>query len=392
MDDPVVPRVINALVPERAARRLTRRRFLEACATPAVLGIGLGACGPARPSAGEAEAEGEGALSVYTWAEYVDPANANMFGRSHGVTVRLDAYDSDEAMMAKLELAGRGAGYDLIAPSTRFLPQLVRLGLIRKLDRTLIPSFDNQDPAIVALKNQPGGDPGGEYTVVKDWGSTGFVYDRRMVHGDPTDWRDFMRTAASPGVSGLVSLLSSPSDVTGIVFWRDGIDWRTTDPAHLDHAERVLLDELAPHVKAFDGFPGVSLLAGEYALSQAWNGDARHAVIEDPDRYRWVLGAPAAELWIDAWAILTAAPNVAAAHAFIEFMLQPEVSAREVQFHGYNTGVTGVEAFLPADMPARHAVFFTAEEVARLVPGAVNEAQDRLVEIFNRLKVAAGRA
>ncbi len=384
------PVQINALVPANLVRRLNRRRFLESCAAPAALGLGAIACsGPrTQDAAGQL---GNGTLSLYTWAEYVDPRNAAQFGDAGGVAVRLDVYESDEAMMAKLEFAGAGAGYDLIAPSTRFLPQLVRLGLIQKIDRSRIPNFDNQAPGILALKNEAGGDPGGEYSVLKDWGSTGFVYDARVIREELHDWADFMRVAARDGVSGLVSVLSSPADVLGLVFWRDGIDWRTTDPDHLDHAERVLLAELAPHLKAFDGFPAVSMLAGEYVLSQAWNGDARHAVIEDPERYRWVLGAPAAELWIDSWALLTAAPNPDVAYSWLDFILRPEISAREIEFHGYNTGVVGVEEYLPPDLPARDLVFFTEEEMSRLVPGAVNEAQDRIVEINNRLKVAGGR-
>jgi spermidine/putrescine transport system substrate-binding protein len=105
-----------------------------------------------------------------------------------------------------------------------------------------------------------------------------------------------------------------------------------------------------------------------------------------------VLAEPTAELWVDAWTILEAAPHPEAAHAWIDFMLRPDVAATELQFHGYNTGVVGMEAHLPDGLPARDVIFFSPEQIARLVPGAVNEAQDRIVEIYNTVKVAAGRA
>ena len=174
------------------------------------------------------------------------------------------------------------------------------------------------------------------------------------------------------------------------MFWRDGIDWNTTDPADLDHAEEVLLTELAPHIKAFDSYPAVSLVAGEYVLSQAWNGDARVAVIEDPERYKWGLGAPKTELWVDTWAILKSAANVDAAYAWINNILDPAVAAKETEWHGYDTAVIGAQDFLPADLAAPEIIFFTEEEKSRLVAGEVNEAQDRIVEIYNNLQAAAG--
>jgi spermidine/putrescine transport system substrate-binding protein len=111
--------------------------------------------------------------------------------------------------------------------------------------------------------------------------------------------------------------------------------------------------------------------------------------VEDPDRYRWVLGAPATELWIDHWCVLSTARSPEAAHAWINFMLDPEVSAREVAYHGYNTGVRGTEELLPEDVEAREMIYFTPEEQQRMVPGEVNSAQERLVSIYQRVKARA---
>jgi spermidine/putrescine transport system substrate-binding protein len=105
-----------------------------------------------------------------------------------------------------------------------------------------------------------------------------------------------------------------------------------------------------------------------------------------------VLGAPKTNLWVAVFAVLAGAPHPEAAHAFIDYMLQPDVSAREVVFTGNATGVKGVEAALPADLPARDVIFFTEAERARLVPEVVNEAQPRLVDIYNKVRLAAGRS
>ena len=389
---------IRLLAPRATANhlryQLTRRGFIRV-GSAAAGGLLLAACGDGGGSGGTettavatTAAEVGGDLSIYTWAEYQNPDNTEAFAAANGVNVIIDIYESNEAAIAKLELAGASAGYDIVVPTSGFIKLMVAKDLLLELDMARLPNSANIDPAIAALQNADG--IAGKYSVVKDWGSTGWVYDASVITEPLATWGDFLTVAAQSGVSGLVSILGAPGDVTGIVFWRDGIDWNTTDPADLDHAEEVLLAELAPHIKAFDSYPALSLVAGEYVLSQAWNGDARVAVIEDPERYKWGLGAPKTELWVDTWAILKSAANVDAAYAWINNILDPAVAAKETEWHGYDTAVMGAQDFLPADLPAPEIIFFTEEEKSRLVAGEVNEAQDRIVEIYNNLQAAAG--
>lgn len=375
---------LKILVPRAA---LTRRRFLGVSAGALAGFTLLGACGTDDDTEGSASGSGGGGgggsrkLHLYTWAEYSDPANLEAFG-----DVTVDAFDSNEQAIAKLELAKGSSGYDIVVPTGSFVPQMVSKGLLQELDRSKIPNFENLEDAYL----DQSWDPGNRYTVLKNIGTTGYVYDTSVITDELEGWAGFFEAAARPEVSGKVSALGAPGDVTGMWFWREGIDWNTTDPAQLDAAEQALLEELVPHLKAFDSYPSTGMLEGSYVLSQAWNGDARIAVVEDPERYRWVLGGPKTEIWADTWAIAAGAKNVDAAHAFIDYMLDPEVSAKELEYHGYPTGVQGVEELLPDDLPGRELIFLSAEEQERLVPGEVNEAQDRVVEIFNNLEAAAG--
>ena len=207
-----------------------------------------------------------------------------------------------------------------------------------------------------------------------------------------TTWNDFLAVAEGEA-SGKTSVLDTPGNLTGIWFWANGIDWTTTETADLDACEDYIVNTLAPHIKAYDSYPGIALTEGKYALSHAWNGDARQGLLstDDPDRYVWGLGAPVTELWMDNWCIVKDAPDPNAAHAWINFICDPEVSLKDLAYHGYNTGIIGVqEAAEAAGLEFLDMVFFSDEDVATMDAGAVNEAQQRLVDIWNKAKAASG--
>ena len=152
-----------------------------------------------------------------------------------------------------------------------------------------------------------------------------------------------------------------------------------------------IVNTLASHLKAFDSYPGINLTSGNYILSNIWNGGAPGLqAVDDPDKYTWALGAPTTELWMDNYVIVKDAPNPDSAYAFIDFMLDPANSVIDLEFHGYNTALKDIESLLPAVLPFKDLIFFTPEQVETMDAGAINEAQDRLVDIYNKAKAKAG--
>jgi spermidine/putrescine transport system substrate-binding protein len=268
---------------------------------------------------------------------------------------------------------------------------MVSKGLLETLDLSLVTSFKNLDPAYT---NQPW-DPGNAHSVCKDWGSTGYIWDTKVVKDDIVTWADFIK-AAQTTASGKTSLLDTPVDIAGVYFWANGIDWTTEKTADLDALEQFLVNELASHIKAFDSYPGINLTQGNYALSQVWNGDARQGLLKiidaqgDPTQYKWALGAPKTELWMDNWCILKGAKNLDAAYNFLNFILTPENSVKDLAFHGYNTGLKGIKELVPPDLKYPEMIFFDATQVATFQAGAVNSAQQRLADIYDKVKAKAG--
>jgi spermidine/putrescine transport system substrate-binding protein len=385
---------VRVLASRATAERITRRHFLAGSAVAMFSSsVLLAACGeenPAPSGGGSPSAGGEveDRLNFFHWAEYDDPEVFKDFEKKFGVTTKIDIYASNEEAIAKLTAASGTTGYDHVIPTGVYIPQMVELDLLQEINLDLIPNFENVDEI---YRDQPW-DPGNKYSVCKDWGSTGWIYDTTKVSSTLETWDDFISVAQGEA-SGQTSVLDTPGNLAGIYFWANGINWATTDPAELDACEEFTVNELAPHIKAYDSYPGIALTEGKYALSHAWNGDARQGLLstDEPDRYVWGLGKPVTELWMDNWCIVKDAPDPNAAHAWINFICDPEVSLKDLAYHGYNTGIVGVqEEAEAAGLEFLDMIFFSDEEVATMDPGAVNEAQQRLVDIYNTAKAASG--
>lgn len=379
---------------QRLAGAMNRRQLLAAVGGSAALAAFLAACGDDSSSGSEGSSGGtsgggggggENSFKLFTWAEYDDPDLLASFG-----DIEITIFNSNEEAIQKLVAAGGNNGFDMICPTGVYIPQLAGEGLLEELDLARITNFKNLD---VAYTNQTW-DPGNKYSVCKNWGSTGWIYDKTVVTREIKTWADFIDVAMNEA-SGKTSILDTAPNLCGMYFWANGMDWNTTDETELGECEKFLVDEFASHIKAFDSYPGINLTQGNYALSMVWNGDARQGLLSveeaggNPDDYVWGLGAPETELWMDNWCILKGAANVDAAYNFINFILDPANSATDIQFHGYNTGIQAAKDALPADTAYIEMIYFTEDEVSRMKSGSLDN-QQAVVDIYNNVKAAAG--
>jgi spermidine/putrescine transport system substrate-binding protein len=370
---------LKILASREAAQRITRRHFLAGSAVAVFSGsVLLAACGGGDKNA----------LNIYNWAEYDDPAIFTRFTDEVGPATTVSIYDSNEQAVAKLESAEGTSGYDIVVPSDVYVGQLIELDLLEKMDKSKIPNFKNLEDQ---YKAQPF-DPGNDYSVCKDWGSTGWIVDTSIVKDPINSWKDF-QNAAMGVASGNVSVLDTPGYVAAIYAWGENLSWVTEDEAELDATEDFIVNKFAPHIKAFDSYPGINLAQGNYALSQIWNGDARGGLlsVDDPERYQWSIGKPVADLWMDNWCIVKGGPNVDAAHQWINFILDPDVSFQDMEYHGYHPGITGIQARAEeAGLEHLDIIFFDDETVSGLQDNALNTGQARRVAIWEAAHAAAG--
>lgn len=384
---------VRLLAPSSVVEEVSRRAFLAgAGATVVGSSVFLTACGGDEDTSGSTGSSAEGPLEdqvfMYTWGEYDSPKVLKSFTKEFGPTMQLDSYNSNEQMISKLIAAKGTGGFDLVVPTGIFIPQMVENELLEPLDLSRLPNFKNVDEAYL---NQPW-DPENKYSVPKAWGTTGYAYDSSKISVEMSSWQDFMDVATGEA-SGQVSVLDDPGELCGIYFWANNINWNTTDEADLDACEDFMVNQLASHVKRFDSYPGGGGIAeGSYWLSHAWNGDARQGIIDSGSSdWKWVFPSPNSEIWMDNWSIPVGVKNPNAAYAWINYVLDTEVSLEELTYIGYHTAVKGIEPMAKeAGLERLDMVFFTEEQIATMQPGELNDAQQKRVDIMNKTKAAAG--
>lgn len=254
-------------------------------------------------------------VNLYAWSEYVPQALLDGFTEKIGIKINYDTYSSNEELLAKMQAGA--SGYDVIIPSDYIVSIMAKQGMMEKLDLNKLPNFKNVGEEFKNLSF----DPGNQYTVPYQWGTSCMVIDTDKVTSPITKWADFWK----PEFNGKIVLLDDEREVLGMVLKVLGYSNNSKDPAQLEEAKNKFL-ELMPNVKLFDSdSPKTALLSGEVWLGQTWNGEAAIAHSENP-AIDYVFPEEGCTMWFDNLAIPKGAPHQDAAFELINFILDPEQS------------------------------------------------------------------
>lgn len=259
----------------------------------------------------------EKVLNVYIWSEYLPQSVIDAFTQKTGIKVRVDLYDSNEALHAKLESGS--ADYDIVVPSDYMVGILAKQKLIRPLDRTKLPNFSNLDAAYL---DKPF-DADNQFSVPYFWGTTGLAYNKQKIPGTVDSW-DVMFDRAN---AGQILMLDDAPECFAVALKRAGKSINSTDPQALAAAAQMLKDQ-KPLVKTYNSNDFADILAaGDVSIAHGFNGQFAKIVTANPDKFAYVLPKEGGTFWMDNLAIPTSAGNVEGAHQFINFILEAKANA-----------------------------------------------------------------
>lgn len=361
---------------------ISRRHFLGVTG----LGTAMTVMGTAVPSlwSGKAQAFGDlgDRLVFSTWPNYQNQVNLDEFSAMTGVNIQVNAFGSNEEMLAKLQAGG--TGWDVFVPTNYTISNYVALDLIQELDLSRIPNYDPDannpkfaDPAMVNGKI---------YCVPKNWGTTGFIVNTKKIKSGPKSWKDFFDVTMGKG-SGHTILHDYQLTTIGGALCALGYSFNSIDAKELGEAEALLIKS-KPHLFAITSDYQPGMRSTDAWMSICWNGDGTQLKNDMPEM-DYVIATDGGEIWSDFYAIPKDAPHLDAAYAFINFMQDPYVQARDAAVHGYAPTDSRAIALQPDSLGSDPILHPAANLMNGLEFGAAQTLTDPIrAEVMARFKSA----
>jgi putrescine transport system substrate-binding protein len=354
------------------------------------------AAAPATASLGAGDEEK--VLNVYNWSDYIAPEVVPNFEKEYGIKVHYDVFDSNEVLQTKL-LAGQ-TGYDIVVPTANFLALQIQAGVFRKLDKSLLPNLKNVDPEI--SKYFDALDPGMQYAVNYFWGTSGVGYNVDKIKAAMPDAPvDSFRMFYDPTVVKHfkdcgVTLLDAPDEVINTVFVYLGIAPNSEKLEDLAAAEKTLM-AIRPYVRYINSSKYIEDLAnGEICLALGWSGDVGQAALrareaKNGNNIKYLIPKEGAVLFFDMLAIPADAPHPKNAHLFLDYLLRPEVSARNSSAVHFASSNAAAYALIDPTIYNDRGIFPSPETTAHLAPNLPRS--QAYMRLLNRMwtRVKSGR-
>lgn len=277
-------------------------------------------------------------ISVYNWGDYIEPAVLDLFEEETGIEVIYEVFETNEDMYAKIAMGG--SSYDVIIPSDYMIERMIKEGLLQKINWDNIPNVANIDPRFM----HEGYDPEAAYSVPYTWGTMGILYNTETVYETPTSWQTLMDDAYAMDML----MLNSPRDTIGIALVMCGHDLNSTDPADLEDAKNLLIEQ-KPLVLAYvvDEVKD-KMIAGEASVALVWSGDATFCM-DESDALSYVVPEEGSNIFFDSICIPANARNVSGAEKFIDFLCRADIAAMNYEYVGYAIPNTAAIELMGAD-------------------------------------------
>jgi len=381
--------------PPAPSASATRRPRAAPWAGPLLVALatGIAGCGAGK---GGAQPE-EKVLYIYNWADYIGRDTIADFERTTGIRVVYDTYDSDETLEAKM-MAG-DAGYDVVSTSTNYFARQIKAGIYMPLDRSQLPNWDNLDPHFLAAEAEA--DPGNRYAMPYLHAINGFAYNVDMIRARMPDAPvDSLDMIFKPGIVSQfadcgVTLLDSAEDVLQLAMNYLHLDPNSTRPEDFKAAERLVLS-IRPYIRNFDSSEYMNGLANrETCIAMSWSADyaaarARAEAAGVKVNLAFTVPKEGANESFDALLIPASAPHPHAAHAFLNFILEPRVIAAITNEIHYGNDNRAADPYVSPAIRNDPTLYPTPEIERRLYHSAeITPATERIrTRTWTRIKTA----
>jgi len=270
-------------------------------------------CGPSKPK-----------LFIYNWTYYIPDEVINDFQKRYGVKVVYDMYASNEEMYAKLKISG--GKYDLVFPSGDHVSIMINEGMLEEIDKSRLTNLANLDTSVLPLIKF---DPGLKYSVPYAMGTAGISVSKKNYPEYKKSWH----ILEDPALKGRITMLDDMREVMGAALKTLGYSVNSTDTAELLKAKDLVMEWKKGVVKFDSEAFGKGFAAGEFWVVHGYAenvfSELDESAAKDAEFFIPEEGGP---MYMDNMVILKGAKNIDLAYQFIDYIHEPAVYAKIMDF------------------------------------------------------------
>ena len=327
-------------------------------------------------------------LRLLTWADYAPKEVVDQFTKETGIAVEITLSNNEE-MISKLRATG-GAGFDLAQPSQdRITGPQQEFGIYKPMDLTKLKTELFIASMLDATKKNTTL-AGKVYGLPHIWGTDGLVVNTKLAK--MADYPDLCK----PEYKGKTAVRLKRPTLLAFAFAAG------KDPFALygdPKAYAALMDETGKTLAACKANLKFFWDNKDQLLNGMRSGEIVGAMMWDTGG--WKLNADSADIqyiapkagamgWIDTFAIPAKGRNDAAAYAWINFNMRPEIAAKVATSAGNFTASKGADQLMNAKLKSQFAASFPEAALKNIkwypaVPAGIEEIEGR---VLDRVKAA----
>jgi spermidine/putrescine transport system substrate-binding protein len=285
-------------------------------------------------------------LHIYCWGNYLEQDVIEIFEKQYNCRVVVNTYDSNESMYAKLKAGA--AGYDLVCPSNYLMDLMIDQGMLQKLDKTQIPNLKYFDETYAFSNNQRAFDYGAPFLI--SFGGVSYRKDR--IKNPVPSWNIF----SEKKWRNRMTMLNDLREVIGAALKYLGFSANTVVQSEIDAATDLVITWKKNLAKFESEQFKNGIASAEFLVVQGYNGDILQ-VMQENDHVDFYYPMEGALVSCDYLALAKEAPEVELAHAFINFLYEPSISAKNITHSLFLSPNKGAYPLLSNELQANPVLF-----------------------------------
>lgn len=295
-------------------------------------------------------------LNLAIWGNYISDDLVKKFESETGIKVTMTHYSSNEELLAKIQMGS--SGIDMAVPSDYMVDIMAKMGLLEKLNKSLLPNFSLLDTQFLGQDF----DKQNDYSIPYIWTTTGIAYNKNLLKGSITSWKEFFEKSELKGKS---AVLDDVREVMAAAHKANGFSVNSLSKEEIQKSKETLL-KAKGQFKMFASDTIDILTNKEVIAAQAYSSDALQAAAKSKGQIEFVIPTEGGTRAIDNMVFLKGAKNLWAAHKLANFLLTEEADRSRVQNIFGGPVLAATKKSLPADVQKNAALFPSTETMQKL--------------------------